>query len=90
MLCKAAAPDTINNDKGASFVAVYKAITTFITALDGRDGEESPAILGDGDIARIYAQYLSRRGKSEGIGTILFRIAADKVYKEAQAEEAIA
>jgi hypothetical protein len=42
-----AAPDQVNNDHGASFVAVFAAVDKFITSLDGAADDDSPFILGD-------------------------------------------
>jgi hypothetical protein len=67
------APDAVNGDKGASFVAVYKLVIDFITSLDCAV-EDSAFILGDGDIAKLYAQYLERRGKDAEIGSMILGV----------------
>ena len=65
-----AAPDQVDNDQGAAFVAVFAAVKKFITALDGMvDG--SPYILGDGDMALLFNEFLERRGKSVRIGQMI-------------------
>ena len=68
------APDPVNNDKGASYLVIHEAIKHFIDDLDCAK-EDSAFILGDGDLAQLYATYLARRGKDANIGNLIFGVA---------------
>ena len=68
------APAPVNGDKGASFLAVLEAVKTFIDNLDCAK-EGSAFIFGDGDIAKIYATYLARRGKDANVGNLILGVA---------------
>jgi hypothetical protein len=80
-----AAPDQVDNDHGASFVAVFAAVNKFITALDGAADDDSPFILGDGDMARLFNEFLERRGKSGELGHVILDANQPGIIRQIQA-----
>jgi hypothetical protein len=78
-----AGPQAITNDGGASFRAVYDGVVEFINAMDCAV-YDSAFVLGDGDIAKIYAQYLKRHGKDERVGAMLLGAAFYQLTPEYQ------
>src|SRR5437016_14216092 len=56
------------------FTDVHSAVVAFIEQMDGAL-DAGTGVLGDSDIARIYAGYLDRRGKDLRIGMWLLKAA---------------
>jgi len=64
--------------QASSFVETKAAIEKYITNLDGTsECGDSPCVLGDQDMARLFMQSLRRRGKSMEIGIVMMTIESE-------------